>query len=107
MEKCSCNCAYGWFFEIHYTSNYSRAAVTSYHYTRVQQVQEEDYPRRIEFCRWLLQENELNPNFARNILFTAECSFSKKGMYSAHNWHFWAHENPNIITVRGFQEKFL
>jgi hypothetical protein len=56
-----------------------------YHYTRVQQLQEADYTRRIEFCGWLLQENELNPNFARNILFTAECSFSRKGMYSAHN----------------------
>jgi hypothetical protein len=54
----------------------------------------------------LLQQNELNPNFARNILFTEECSFSREGMYNTHNWHFWADENPNIIGVRGFQEKF-
>jgi hypothetical protein len=54
----------------------------------------------------LLQQKELNPNFPRNILFTEECSFSKEGMYNTHNWHLWADENPNIIGVRGFQEKF-
>jgi hypothetical protein len=48
----------------------------------------------------------MNPNFARNILFTEECSFSREGMYNTHNWHLWADENPNIIGVRGFQEKF-
>jgi hypothetical protein len=46
----------------------------------------------------------MNPNFARNILFTEECSFSREGMYNTHNWHLWADENPNII--RGSQEKF-
>jgi hypothetical protein len=48
----------------------------------------------------------MNPNFARNILFTKECSFSREGMYNTHNWHLWADENPNIIGVRGFQETF-
>jgi hypothetical protein len=52
---------------------------SQYHYTRVQQLQEADYPRR------LLQQNKLNPNFARNILFTEECSFSREGMYNTHN----------------------
>jgi hypothetical protein len=49
----------------------------------------------------------MNPNFARNILFTEECSFSREGMYNTHNWHFWADENPNIIGVRGFIKKNL
>jgi hypothetical protein len=48
----------------------------------------------------------MNPNFARNILFTEECSFSREGMYNTHNCHYWADENPNIIGVRGSQEKF-
>jgi hypothetical protein len=53
-----------------------------------------------------LQQNELNPNFAQNILFTEECSFSREGMYNTHNWHSLADANPNIIRVIGFQEKF-
>jgi hypothetical protein len=59
-----------------------------FHYTTVQHLQEADYPRRIGFCRSLLQQNELNPNFARKILFTDECSFSREEMYNTHNWHF-------------------
>lgn len=33
-----------------------------YHYTRVQHLQAEDYPARMEFCTWLLNQEELESN---------------------------------------------
>lgn len=77
-----------------------------FHYTQVQQLNENDYPMRLQFCRWLLRKNEENYNFTRNILFTDESIFSHEGIYNAHNWHEWAVENPHIIRVRGFQQRF-
>ncbi|XP_063931273.1 uncharacterized protein LOC135143347 [Zophobas morio] len=77
-----------------------------YHYTRVQHLRPTDYPRRVHFAQWFLRQNELNPDFSRRILFTDECSFSREGMFNAHNWHFWAHENPHLTRVRAYQERF-
>ncbi|CAH1379034.1 unnamed protein product, partial [Tenebrio molitor] len=49
------------------------------HYTRVQNLLPEDLPLRVQFCEWLLQQHETNPNFVKSILFTDECFFSRNG----------------------------
>jgi hypothetical protein len=46
----------------------------------------------------------LEPNFVSRILFSDESNFDKQGCYNAHNWHFWAEENPKAIFPRAFQE---
>jgi hypothetical protein len=50
-----------------------------YHYTRVQHLQAEDYPARREFCTWLLNLEENNPNFVLQILFSDESIFGRRG----------------------------
>jgi hypothetical protein len=50
-----------------------------YHYTRVQHLQPEDYPARREFCTWLLNLEENNPNFVLQILFSDESIFGRRG----------------------------
>jgi hypothetical protein len=49
----------------------------AYHYTRVQNLLPEDLPLRVQFCEWLPQQHEANPNFVKSILFTDECFFSR------------------------------
>ncbi|RZC36252.1 hypothetical protein BDFB_014539 [Asbolus verrucosus] len=44
----------------------------AYHYTRVQNLMPQDYPARLNFCRWLLQQVDNNENFVMNIMFTDE-----------------------------------
>jgi hypothetical protein len=69
----------------------------AYHYTRVQNLLPEDLPLRVQFCEWLLQQHEANPNFVKTILFTDECFFSRNGTFNIHNYHVWVDENPHAI----------
>jgi hypothetical protein len=57
----------------------------AYHYTRVQNLLPEDLPLRVQFCEWLLQQHEANPNFVKSILFTDECFFSRNRTFNIHN----------------------
>jgi hypothetical protein len=77
----------------------------AYH-TRVQNLLPEDLPLRVQFCEWLLQQHEANPNFVKSILFTGECFFSRNGTFSIHNYHVWADENSHTIHVNAFQHRF-
>jgi AraC-like DNA-binding protein len=78
----------------------------AYHYTRLQNLLPEDLPLRVQFCEWLLQQHEANPNFVKSILFTDECFFSRNGTFNIHNYHVWADENPHAIHVNAFQHRF-
>jgi hypothetical protein len=60
----------------------------AYHYTRVQNLLPEDLPLRVQFCEWLLQQHEANPNFVKSILFTDECFFSRNGTFNIHNYMY-------------------
>jgi hypothetical protein len=46
-----------------------KANLHPYHYQRVQHLREEDFPRRVNFCQWLLNQNANNSYFSRHILF--------------------------------------
>lgn len=70
-----------------------------YHHTPAQELNEQDYAPRVEFCRWLLQEN-------RSILWTDECTFVRKGLFNCHNQHLWMHENPHSAYMSHFQHRF-
>lgn len=77
-----------------------------FHFTRVQHLQPEDYPARVEFCLWLLEQENLQPNFVSNIMFSDESIFARQGCFNAHNLHVWANENPHAIFQGGFQHRF-
>ncbi|EZA61810.1 hypothetical protein X777_09864 [Ooceraea biroi] len=59
-----------------------------------QELHATDKPRRLEYCRWLLNVNEENYYFSKNILFSDECIFQNNGIVNRHNSHYWANENP-------------
>lgn len=77
-----------------------------YHFQRVQALNPDDPERRIEFCQWILQQNEANPNFVDEILFTDECTFTRNGIFNFHNYHQWSAENPHAIRRTNFQQRF-
>lgn len=78
----------------------------AFHYTRVQALKPEDYPRRVAFCRWLLRQNRLDPDFSKKILFTDESTFGREGTFNYHNNHYWSSENPHQKAVHYFQNRF-
>lgn len=77
-----------------------------YHFTRVQNLLPQDYGNRLNFCEWLLAQEENQPGFVRTILFTDESCFTREGVFNIHNSHIWSNENPNEYIVRSYQRRF-
>ncbi|EZA62157.1 hypothetical protein X777_06106 [Ooceraea biroi] len=40
------------------------------------------------------------------ILWTDEATFTRRGIFSSHNSHVWAHNNPRTTRRRNFQHEF-
>lgn len=77
-----------------------------YHIQRVQLLREQDFGPRVEFSRWYLAMRSRDPRFVNSILFTDESTFSREGMWNAHNSHVWCDENPHETRSRAAQERF-
>lgn len=77
-----------------------------FHFTLVQKLEPEDYPRRVEFCQWLLRQNEADENFLSKIVWTDESLFTREGVFNRHNSHFYSEVNPYLTRDRGFQHRW-
>lgn len=77
-----------------------------YHLQKVHELTPEDFPRRIQFANWLLDQQRTNPNFVSMILFTDEAGFTKNGIVNLHNSHVWADGNPHAAVVSHHQHQF-
>ncbi|KAJ4437983.1 hypothetical protein ANN_13922 [Periplaneta americana] len=69
-----------------------------YHLQRVQALKPADYPARVRFCQWFLQQCGVNPNFPALVLFTDEAQFTRDGITNFHTQHVWAYENPRATV---------
>ncbi|KAJ4452300.1 hypothetical protein ANN_03820 [Periplaneta americana] len=77
-----------------------------YHLQRVQALSPADYPARVRFCQWFLQQCGVNPNFPALVLFTDEAQFIRDGITNFHNQHVWAYENPCATVPSDHQVPF-
>ncbi|KAJ4437935.1 hypothetical protein ANN_13874 [Periplaneta americana] len=77
-----------------------------YHLQRVQALSPADYPARVRFCQWFLQQYGVNPNFPALVLFTDEVQFTRDGITNFHNQHVWAYENPRATVPSHRQVRF-
>lgn len=77
-----------------------------YHLQRVQALSPADYPARVRFCQWFLQQCGVNPNFPALVLFTDEAQFTRDGITNFHNQHVWAYENPRATVPSHHQVRF-
>lgn len=62
----------------------------------VQELSEDDFDRRIEFCEIMtekINQNEININ---NVCFSDECTFYLNGFVNRHNCRYWDSENPHL-----------
>lgn len=78
----------------------------AYHYTRVQQLQAEDYDRRRIFCENFIREVDRDPSFNSRVIFSDESLFTREGIFNSHNMHVWSDENPNVTRSRSFQHRW-
>lgn len=61
----------------------------------VQELSEDDYERRIEFCDIMMSRFDQNNQFFKFIVFSDEATFMLNGKVNRHNCRFWANENPH------------
>jgi len=78
----------------------------AFHRTKVQKLNQHDYPLRTEFCTRYNQECQENPQFSSLVLYTDEATFNESGIFNSKNNIYWAVENPNSSYETGRQEKF-
>ncbi|KAJ4441123.1 hypothetical protein ANN_10973 [Periplaneta americana] len=77
-----------------------------YHLQRVQALSSADYPARVRFCQWFLQQCGVNPNFPALVLFTDKAQLTRDGITNFHNQHVWAYENPRATIPSHHQVRF-
>lgn len=77
-----------------------------YHIQRVQALLPADFPQRVVYCAWLLQQLVVSPIFLFRILFTDEACFSRNSIMNFHNNHLWCEENPHAIVENNYQHQF-
>lgn len=63
----------------------------------VQELLEDDYDRRVQFCEEIMGRCDENNGFPLNILFSDEATFYLNGVVNRHNYRFWSQENPHWI----------
>jgi len=78
----------------------------AYHYTRVQHLREEDYPRRKRFCEDFLRRVNEDPEFLSRVIFSDESLFTREGIFNSHNMHMWDEENPRVTRLRNYQVRW-
>ena len=57
-----------------------------FHIQRVQGLNVADYPRRVEFATWFLQQRE-EDGFPSKVFFTDEATFMLERVFNTHNQH--------------------
>jgi len=78
----------------------------AYHYTSVQDLREEDYPRRKRFCENFLRRVDEDPEFSSRVIFSDESLFTREGIFNHHNMHTWSEENPRVTRLTNFQTRW-
>lgn len=77
-----------------------------YHVQLVQELDANDFQRRLHFCLWANDKLLENPLFFDNVLFSDEATFHKNGYVNLHNFHYYATENPNFIRPLDHQHRW-
>lgn len=60
----------------------------------VQELNDDDPDRRVEFCETMMTRIDANPNFLYNTVFSDEATFQLNGEVNRHNCRYWSDANP-------------
>lgn len=71
-------------------------------------LEENDFEKRVRFCRFLLHTDLDDRDFLKSVLWTDESKFTNEGILNVHNLHHWApqDENPRVKRQRCFQRRY-
>jgi transposase len=60
-----------------------------------QELSEDDFDRRMEFCDVMMRRLDENEDFSKCIVFSDEATFMLNGVVNRHNCRYWSDENPH------------
>lgn len=63
----------------------------------VQELGEDDYDRRIQFCETMMEKIQIEPSLIKNICFSDESTFFLNGLVNKQNCRYWNNENPHVF----------
>lgn len=66
----------------------------------------DDPPKRLTFCNWALASFDDDPTLASRIIWSDETTFYRDGTVNRHNEHYWSQENPHLVRVGQYQNRF-
>lgn len=87
--------------DIHHTSVLKILKRNKFHPYKmrlVQELNEDDPDRRIEFCETMMEMITENPQFLGNVVFSDEATFQLNGNVNRHNFRYWCDTNPHWMN---------
>ncbi|XP_034245777.1 uncharacterized protein LOC117647911 [Thrips palmi] len=72
-----------------------------------QELRDGDFQRRVDFCNFMLQQLQLQPNFQHEICWSDESTFSSEGTVNRHNMHYYSIDNPHWMQDRHIQGGYI
>lgn len=73
-----------------------KSGFKAYRVHLVQELNEDDYDRRLEFCEGMMERIDRNQILLNEILFSDEATFMLNGTVNRHNCRYWDNSNPNL-----------
>ena len=70
-----------------------------------QELKPTDQARRREFVNWVLENQEVDGNFSKKIIFSDEAHFQLDGYANTQNCRIWGAENPRVIHEKPMHAK--
>nr|CAI5846584.1 unnamed protein product [Callosobruchus analis] len=66
----------------------------------VQQLDDDDPDRRLQFCEWIQEMVIREPGFMGSIIWSDEAQFKLNGTVNRHTCVYWCEENPHITIEK-------
>ncbi|XP_071056520.1 uncharacterized protein [Onthophagus taurus] len=63
----------------------------------LQELSENDFDRRVQFCEEMMRRINDDLNFINKIIFSDEATFYLNGKVNRHNCRYWSAENPRWV----------
>lgn len=70
-----------------------------YHIQLMQELNDQDYNSRMNFCEWAQQKIQQERYFFDYVLFADESTFHRNGNVNRHNFHYYSTTNPHLIRT--------
>ncbi|GFS69543.1 uncharacterized protein TNCV_3894031 [Trichonephila clavipes] len=77
-----------------------------YHPVLTHEVMPRYQERLFNFCNFVLNTLDEDPDFFNEVLWSDECKFSRQGTISTQNKHYWSLENSHLIRPNRCQVRW-